>query len=81
MDLRDKYGLNKNLYSEVICPVCGQITLDTYWICENCFWECDDPNISDSEESGPNGCTVLEYKEKMSKYLAFLLRHSKKRKL
>lgn len=77
MDLRDKYGVDKRVFSEVTCPVCGKPTLDSFWICENCFWECDDPNIAPDVESGPNHCTVSEYKEKMSRKLAFLLRHSK----
>ena len=42
MDLRDKYGVNKNLYKEVICPVCRQVTLDSFWICDNCNWEYDE---------------------------------------
>lgn len=76
MDLRDKYGVNKNLYKEVICPVCGQLTLDSFWICENCFWECDDPSIPENEESPPNHCSVLQYKARAGRKLAFLLRHS-----
>jgi hypothetical protein len=64
MDLRDKYGVNKNLYKEVICPVCGQVTLDSSWICDNCNWEYDD-TIDENEYSDANQGSIRDYKEKM----------------
>ena len=64
MDLRDKYGVNKNLYKEVICPVCGQVTLDSFWVCENCNWEYDD-TIDENEYSDANRGSIRDYKEKM----------------
>ena len=64
MDLRDKYDVNKNLYKEVICPVCGQVTLDSFWICENCNWEYDD-TIDENEYSAANQGSIRDYKEKM----------------
>ena len=64
MDLRDKYGVNKNLYKEVICQVCGQVTLDSLWICDNCNWEYDD-TIDENEYSDANRGSIRDYKEKM----------------
>lgn len=64
MDLRDKLGVNKNIYNEVICPVCGQVTLDSYWICDNCNWEYDD-TTDENEYSCVNHGTIRSYKEKM----------------
>ena len=64
MDLRDKYGVNKNLYNEAICPVCGQVTLDNFWVCENCNWEYDD-TIDENEYSDANQGSIRDYKEKM----------------
>ena len=64
MDLRDKYGVNKNLYNEVVCPVCGQVTLDSFWVCENCNCEYDD-TINENEYSDANRGSIRDYKEKM----------------
>ena len=64
MDSRDKYGVNKNLYNEVVCPVCGQVTLDSFWVCENCNWEYDD-TIDENEYSDANRGSIRDYKEKM----------------
>ena len=64
MDLREKFGVNKNLYKEVICPVCGQVTLDSFWICDNCNWEYDD-TTDENEYSCVNHGTIRSYKEKM----------------
>lgn len=64
MDLRDKLGVNKNLYKEVTCPVCGQVTLDSFWVCDNCNWEYDD-TIDENEYSDANQGSIRDYKEKM----------------
>jgi len=64
MDLRDKYNVSKSIYSEVTCPVCGRLTLDSYWICENCDWEYDGTH-DENEYSDANKGTIREYKEKL----------------
>ena len=65
MDLRDKYGVNKNLYKEVICPVCGQVTLDSFWICDNCNWEYDD-TIDENEYSDANEHSFRKFRAPLS---------------
>ena len=75
MDLRDKYGASKSIFNEVICPVCKQPTLDSYWICENCFWEYDG-TYSEDEYSDANKSSIRQYKQEMRKSLDFMLKHS-----
>lgn len=48
----------------MICPVYGQVTLDSFWICDNCNWEYDD-TIDENEYSDANRGSIRDYKEKM----------------
>lgn len=36
MDIRETVEFKELGYSIVICPICGEETLDNYWICEKC---------------------------------------------
>lgn len=53
-----KYG-----FTIVKCPVCGEPTLDRFWVCDNCGWEFDGAVFPD-QYSSANGCTVEEYRNK-----------------
>ena len=47
-DLRSTPDYATGLYSIVRCPVCGEETMDFFWVCENCYWEYDgttDPTV------------------------------------
>ena len=47
-------------YNIVTCPVCGNYSLDSYWICDNCGWEYD--GITDKNTySEVNYSTISEY--------------------
>ena len=50
-----KYG-----FTIVKCPVCGEPTLDRFWVCDNCGWEFDGAMFPD-QYSSANGCTVGDY--------------------
>lgn len=46
----------------VNCPVCGQETLDSHWICHHCGWEYD--GIADENTySSCNKATVADYRK------------------
>ena len=49
----------------VKCPICGKLTLDWYYICENCNWEYDDYiDVKDENEySDVNKSSIKRYKE------------------
>lgn len=49
------------IYRRTICPICGNETLDSYWICDHCGWE-HDGTVEECEYSSPNHCTLGEYK-------------------
>ena len=50
----------KQGYQIVDCPVCGQKTLDMYWICPKCGWEYD--TSAEDDYSSANGKTLREYR-------------------
>ena len=50
-------------YTIVKCPICGEPTLDRFWICDNCGWEFDGA-VFPEHYSSANKCTVLEYQNK-----------------
>ena len=56
--------LDEDVYRIIDCPVCGEKTLDMYWICSECDWEYDIfIDYDDDEEfSDANGATLGEYK-------------------
>jgi len=49
-------------YKVIDCPVCGNKTLDSWYICQNCGWEYDYTTNYD-EFSDSNGSTLREYIE------------------
>lgn len=51
-------------YRIVICPVCGNETLDSYWICQYCGWEYDD-TTDENIYSSCNKATIAEYKSSL----------------
>lgn len=50
-------------YTIVKCPICGEPTLDSFWICDNCNWEFDGAVLPE-QYSSANHCTVAEYRKK-----------------
>ena len=50
-------------YTIVKCPICGEPTLDRFWICDNCGWEFDGA-VFPEHYSSANKCTVQEYQIK-----------------
>ena len=63
-----KYG-----YTIVKCPVCGEPTLDSFWICDNCNWEFDGAVLPEHYSSA-NHCTVAEYRRKYQAKTGKLIR-------
>lgn len=63
MDLRDTAEYKEFGCKIVICPICGNETLDNFCICEHCYWEYDG-TTENNEYSSANGMTVEEYKIK-----------------
>lgn len=41
MNIRDTEEFKSGFFKIVTCPICGEETLNMYWICKNCFWEYD----------------------------------------
>ena len=66
MNLRETAEYKEHGFKIVTCPVCGNETLDMYWICEHCGWEYDNTR-SEDEYSAANSNTIKEYREKYLK--------------
>lgn len=49
------------LYCVIVCPVCGQKTLDNYDVCRFCGWEYD--GRPEECYSSANGATLAEYRK------------------
>ena len=62
INLRETVEYKNCGFKIVKCPICGQETLDSYFICPHCSWEYDG-KIQDTEYSSANGMTVKEYRE------------------
>lgn len=62
IDLRSTQEYQKLGYQIVICPVCGNETLDGYWICQHCGWEYDD-TTDENIYSSCNKATITEYRK------------------
>lgn len=69
MNIRDTEEFKSGLFKIVTCPICGEETLNMYWICKNCFWEYDGVCAED-DYSNSNASTVRDYRK------AFLERKS-----
>ena len=54
-----------DIYKVILCPVCGNKTLDNYNICHHCGWEND--GFPDYHYSVANGSTLREYRKAYEK--------------
>lgn len=63
MNLRETAEYKEHGFKIVTCPVCGNETLDMYWICRHCGWEYDYTKFED-QYSNVNKGTIKEYREK-----------------
>lgn len=61
MDLKNTDEYKKLGYSIITCPICGEETLDCYWICQNCGWEYDGVT-AENDYSSANKSTVKNYR-------------------
>lgn len=82
MDIRDTEEYKTHNFSIVTCPICGNETLDSHYICPHCNWEYDG-TVEDDEYSSANGDTVKEYKIKFGKekYEIYHWRNQPKRRI
>ena len=60
-------------FKVVTCPICGNETLDMFWVCQHCGWEYD-YFLNENEESLSNGVTIAEYRAEYEK----LIKNAKK---
>lgn len=68
MNIRDTVEYKSGDFHIVTCPICGNETLDMYWICECCGWEYD-YTADEDEKSSSNGMTIREYRAEYFKSL------------
>ncbi len=68
MNIRDTVEYKSCDFHIVTCPICGNETLDMYWICEYCGWEYD-YKADEDEKSISNGMTIREYRAEYLKSL------------
>lgn len=61
MNIRNTIEYKSGDFHIVTCPICGNETLDMYWICECCGWEYD-YTADEDEESISNGMTIRKYR-------------------
>ena len=64
-DLRSTPDYATGLYSIVRCPVCGEETMNFFWVCENCYWEYDGTTDPDAY-SDVNRMTLREYRNRFA---------------
>ena len=55
------------IYTVILCPVCGEKTLDNHSICHRCGWEYD--GFSEDRYSAANGATLAEYRKAYEKII------------
>lgn len=60
-ELMETYEFKECGFKIVTCPICGNETLDSYWICDNCDWEYDG-TINPNDYSECNHSTINNYK-------------------
>lgn len=63
INLRETVEYKKYGYQIVTCPVCGEETLNSFWICEHCNWEYDN-TIDEDSFSDVNQDTIKNYRIK-----------------
>ena len=56
-----------DIYTVIVCPICGHKTLDNYDICCHCGWEYD--GLPEDQYSAANGATLEEYREEYKKII------------
>ena len=61
MNLRDTAEYKEHGFKIVTCPICGNETLDMYWVCEHCGWEYDYTK-DENKESIANGMSIKKYR-------------------
>ncbi len=61
IDLPDVGEYVDDIYKVILCPVCGNKTLDSYFICQHCDWEYD--AIPEDHYSSTNHATLREYRQ------------------
>ncbi|MBQ8742946.1 MAG: hypothetical protein IJZ03_06220 [Clostridia bacterium] len=66
-ELPDIGTIVDNIYTVILCPVCGQKTLDNYYICGHCGWEYD--NFPEDHHSAANGATLQEYRDEYNRII------------
>ncbi len=54
-----------SIYGEILCPVCGEKTMDQHSICRCCGWEYD--GFPEDHHSAANGTTLRRYREEFWK--------------
>ncbi len=64
-DVRNTPEFKEYEYSLVMCPVCGHLTLDNYYVCDTCGWEYD--GSKGNEYSSANGTSAEAYRKRMEK--------------
>ena len=64
MDLTETIEYKELGYKIVKCPVCGEDTLNSHWICENCGWEYDGI-LYEGIHSTCNGTTIKQARARL----------------
>ena len=65
MDLKETVEYKDFGFNEVICPICGNKTLDNHYICPYCGWEYDEFNLLEEDYSQCNKSTLRDYRNKL----------------
>lgn len=61
IDLRESVEYKEYGFQIVKCPICGNDTLDNFFVCPHCGWEYDG-KIHDNDYSSINKMTIEEYR-------------------
>ena len=66
MIIRDTVEYKEFGFNVVKCPVCGEETLDSHFICPHCGWEYDG-TLDENVVSISNQSTIKEFRESFLK--------------
>jgi hypothetical protein len=66
MIIRDTIEYKEFGFNVVKCPVCGEETLDSHFICPHCEWEYDG-TLDENVVSISNQSTIKEFRESFLK--------------
>lgn len=61
---RDCDPKESNSYRYTICPICGCLTLNGYYVCDICGWEYDGTVMEKEKSIFNNNLTVKRYRKK-----------------